>query len=142
LTWKNQQFQWIATVDKAFKELQSRFTRVLVLMHPKFEKPFIVEIDASNYATRAILSQHCNNGYLSLGAYRSFKMQPIEQNYDIYDKELLSRVLTFQEWRVYLEDSLHHIHVIDLRPQKSKKFHDNHTPQSTTRTVVRETIDI
>lgn len=39
-------------------------------------------------------------------------MTPAEQNYDIYDKELLSVVLAFQDWRVYLEGSPHTINVI------------------------------
>jgi hypothetical protein len=39
-------------------------------------------------------------------------MTPAEQNYDIYDKELLSVVLAFQDWRVYLEGSPHQIRVI------------------------------
>ena len=30
-------------------------------------------------------------------------MNPAEKNYNIYDKELLSIVLAFQNWRVYLE---------------------------------------
>jgi hypothetical protein len=39
-------------------------------------------------------------------------MNPAEKNYDIYDKELLSIVLAFQDWRVYLEGSLHQVRVI------------------------------
>lgn len=35
-----------------------------------------------------------------------------EENYDIYDKELLSIVLAFQDWRIYLEGSSHQIRVI------------------------------
>lgn len=39
-------------------------------------------------------------------------MSPVEQNYDIYDKELLSIILAFQDWRVYLEGSPHQVKVI------------------------------
>jgi len=39
-------------------------------------------------------------------------MSQAEQNYDIYDKELLTVVLTFQDWCVYLEGSLHQVQVI------------------------------
>jgi len=39
-------------------------------------------------------------------------MFSIEKNYDIYNKELLSVVLAFQDWPVYLEGSLHQIRVI------------------------------
>jgi len=34
-------------------------------------------------------------------------MSLAEQNYDIYDKELLSIILAFKDWQVYLEGSLH-----------------------------------
>ena len=35
-----------------------------------------------------------------------------EENYNIYDKELLNIVLAFQDWRVYLEGLPHQIRVI------------------------------
>lgn len=63
-------------------------------------------------ATGGILSQCGEDGHLHPCAYRSSKMSPAEQNYDIYDKELLSIVLAFQDWRVYLEGSQHQIRVI------------------------------
>lgn len=77
-----------------------------------FDRPFIVEIDASDFATGAILSQQGDDGFLHPCAYRSSKMSPAEQNYDIYDKELLSVVQAFQDWRVYLEGSPHEVSVI------------------------------
>ena len=63
-------------------------------------------------AKGAILSQYGADGQLHPCSYRSSKMTPTEQNYDIYDKELLSVVLAFQSWRVYLEGSPHLIKVI------------------------------
>jgi len=36
-------------------------------------------------------------------AFHSRKLSPAEQNYDIYDKELLAIVVAFMEWRHYLE---------------------------------------
>ena len=39
-------------------------------------------------------------------------MQLAKQNYDIYNKELLSIILAFQEWQVYLEGFLYEIQVI------------------------------
>jgi hypothetical protein len=71
-----------------------------------------VETDASNMATGGILSQYGEDGYLHPYAFRSSKMSLMEQNHDIYNKELLSVVLAFHDWRVYLEGSPHEIHVI------------------------------
>lgn len=112
LTRKNQPFQWNQLTQEAFEEIRSRFLKAPLLIYPNFEKPFIVETDASDTATGAILSQHGEDGHLHPCAYRSSKMSPAEQNYDIYDKELLSIVLAFQDWRVYLEGSPHQVRVI------------------------------
>ena len=99
-------------MDMAFKELQSRFLQAPLLLHPNFERPFVVETDASDIAMGRVLSQQGEDGYLHPCAYWSSKMSPAKHNYDIYDKELLSIVLAFQDWRVYLEDSLHWVQVI------------------------------
>ena len=112
LTRKNQHFIWIAHADLAFKNLKSKFIQAPVLIHSNFEQPFIVETNASNRAIVAILSQYGNDGYLHLCAFCSSKMSSVEQNYDIYDKKLLIVVLTFQDWRVYLEGSPYHIEII------------------------------
>jgi transposase InsO family protein len=112
LTRKNQIFLWTPQADSAFQELRSKFIQAPILLHPNFERPFIVETDASDMATGAILTQRGEDGQLHPCAYRSSKMSPTEQNYDIYDKELLSIVLAFQDWRVYLEGSPHIIKVI------------------------------
>lgn len=103
LTRKGQWFEWTSSTDEAFKELRSRFSKAPVLLHPDFQLPFVVERDASDTATRAILSQRGEDGHLHPCAYRSSKMQLAKRNYDIYDKELLNIVLAFHECRVYLE---------------------------------------
>ena len=80
---KNQHFIWTAQADLAFKDLRSKFTQAPVLVHPNFERPFVVETDASDMATTAILSQYGEDGHLHPSAYQSSKMSPVEQNYDI-----------------------------------------------------------
>lgn len=100
LTRKGQRFYWSPEAEAAFEDLRSQFLRVPILTHPKFDQPIIIETDASDAATGGILSQQADDGYLHPCAYRSSKMSPAEQQYDIYDKELLSIVLAFQDWRV------------------------------------------
>lgn len=112
LTQKGQRFQWTPAADATFTDLRSRFLKAPVLIHPNFEKPFVVETDASNTATGGILSQTGGDGHLHPSAFRSSKMNPAEKNYDVHDKELLSIVLAFQDWRVYLEGSPHQVRVI------------------------------
>ena len=96
LTSKDQRFEWTQEVHHALGEIRSRLLQAPLLIHPIFEKAFIVETDASDTATGGILSQQGEDGHLHLYAYRSSKMSPAERNYDIYDKELLAIVLAFQ----------------------------------------------
>jgi len=41
-------------------------------------------------------------------------MQPVELNYEIYDKELLAIFKAFQQWDNYLEGSAHIILVLSV----------------------------
>jgi hypothetical protein len=62
-----------------------------------------MEMDMSNYAIRAYISQLDEKEKLCLVAFFSHKMSLVELNYNIYDKELLAIMKVFKEWRVYLE---------------------------------------
>ena len=55
-------------------------------------KPFILETDASKVASGAVLQQYDNNGDLHPCGYLSKAFTPIEQWYQIYDRELLAIV--------------------------------------------------
>jgi hypothetical protein len=43
--------------------------------------------------------------------FYSKKIFPAEMNYDIHNKELLTVITAFQEWRVYLEEAKYQIKV-------------------------------
>ena len=59
----------------------------------------MVETDASDYVSTGVLSQPDDNGVLRPVAFFSKKHSPAECNYEIYDKELLPIVRSFEEWR-------------------------------------------
>lgn len=48
---------WSPESRLAFDELRTRFTIAPILRHPDPERPFIVEVDASNTGVGAVLSQ-------------------------------------------------------------------------------------
>jgi len=48
----------------AFKQLRIRFSQASVFLHPNFQQPFIIEADASDTATRGILSQRGEDGHI------------------------------------------------------------------------------
>ena len=64
----------------------------LVLVAPDLDKEFRVETDASNYATRGVLSVKSSDGMQRPVAFISKSLSNIERNYEIHDKEILALV--------------------------------------------------
>jgi len=60
-----------------------------------------VETDTSGHTIGEVLSQEQNGKWKPI-AFLSRTMQPAEQNYEIYDKELLAIVEALTKWRQYL----------------------------------------
>ena len=58
---KDKEFKWTSTQQQAFDTLKKRFMEEPVLMMPDHSKPFQIEVDASKYATDAILTQMDSN---------------------------------------------------------------------------------
>nr|XP_033494296.1 uncharacterized protein LOC117264451 [Epinephelus lanceolatus] len=69
---------------------------------------FVVEIDASDTGVGAVLSQRSpEDQKIHPCAYFSRRLTPAETNYDVGNRELLAVVLALQEWRHWLEGSIH-----------------------------------
>ena len=63
-----------------------------VLMQPDHDHPFTLKVDALQYALGAVLSQQNDAGRLQLVGYFSKMLIPAEQNYNVYNRELLALV--------------------------------------------------
>lgn len=85
------------------------------LNHPRFDLPFVLETDASNFALGAVLSQSFSGeeGDLSPVGFFSRKMIPAERNYDVHDRELLAIVCALDHWCHYLLGS--HRNLVQFR---------------------------
>jgi len=59
---KDQKWDWTERQGKAFRELKEQFTKKLVLAAPDLDKKMRMEVDASNYAIRGMLSMECEDG--------------------------------------------------------------------------------
>jgi hypothetical protein len=81
LTCKDKPFSWNPTAQAAFDTLKMAFTSAPVLIHPDPAKPFIVEMDASDFALGAILSQFGIDGLLHPVVFYSRKLTSAEINY-------------------------------------------------------------
>ena len=84
-----------------FEELKEKITSQLVLFLLRREGKFRVETDASEHAIGGVLFQE-QDGKWKLIAFLSRTMQLAEQNYEIYNKELLAIVEALTKWRQYL----------------------------------------
>ena len=104
---KDERFEWTPEWQDAFDTLKQCFTESPVLLMPNSLKPFVLETDASLFASRAVLRQQDNNGDWHPCAYLSKSFNDTECNYNIWDRELLAVVRALTEWWDYLQGSLH-----------------------------------
>jgi hypothetical protein len=109
---KDTPFVWSDECQKAFEFLKNAFTSEPVLKHFDWDKPAILETDASDYVCAGVLSQDDDKATLHPVAFYSKKMTPAECNYEIYDKELLAIVRCLEEWSSELEMSQEKIRIL------------------------------
>ena len=107
LTRKTQPWEWTESQALAFQELKSKFATGPILQMPDPAKPFLLETDASKFAVGALLKQPDSTGLLRPCGYLSHALTPTEQNYQVYDRELLAIVTALKAWRHILHGSPH-----------------------------------
>ena len=103
LTWKTQRWAWGPPEQEAFESLKRAIMTTPVLTFPLDSTPFCLECDASNFAMGVVLSQLQANGEFHPMAFMSKGFSDTEQNYKIYDKEMLAIVRALEEWHHFLE---------------------------------------
>jgi len=59
---KEQKWKWKKEQEKVFRKLKAVFTTEPVLAIPDIDREMRVEADASDYATRGVLSTKCKDG--------------------------------------------------------------------------------
>jgi hypothetical protein len=109
---KDVPFVWTPECQQAFETIKDSFVSEPVLKHFDWDKPAVLETDASDYVCAGVLSQLDDDGVLHPIAFYSKKMTPAECNYEIYDKELLAVVRCLEEWSPELEMSQHEVRVL------------------------------
>jgi len=102
LTKKNTPFQFGKEQLMAFAEMKQLFISAPVLVNPDPQHPFAIATDASLVATGAVLLQKDLNGDYHPCFYYSQSLNPAEQNYQIYDRELLAVVKAIKQWQPFL----------------------------------------
>ena len=112
LTQKNLQWEWTSECQSAFEKLKNKFLTAPVLKMADPNSPFVIESDASMFATGAVLRQKDLKGDWHPCGFISHSLTPEQRNYQIYDRELLAVILALQEWRHYLHGSPHPITIL------------------------------
>ena len=98
LTKKDQEYVWEEPQEQAFQELKNRLTSSPVLRLPDLSKPFTIQTDASKLGTGAVLLQQDAAGVSHPCAYLSQALVGAEQNYQVYDLELLAVIRALKAW--------------------------------------------
>jgi len=112
LTRSDKAWNWDAKEQEAFEHLKTAVTTALVLVSPQDLKPFCIEADSSDFASGAILSQQLpREEKWYLVAFYSKSLSPVEQNYEIHDKEMLTIIHALEEWRHFLEGAQHPVEI-------------------------------
>ena len=94
--------EWQISQQETFKQLINAFISALVLHHYNWQCKLHMKTDVSRIVYADILSQQWKNKW-HLIAYFSRKFSSSELNYSVYDKKLMTIVMSFKQWRHYLE---------------------------------------
>jgi cleavage and polyadenylation specificity factor subunit 1 len=93
---------WTPELHKAFEECKASLSRATLLAHPEPSAQLAVVTDASTTTMGAVLQQRINNAWQPL-AFFSKKMNPTQQKYSAYDRELLAVYEAVKHFRHMLE---------------------------------------
>ena len=94
-------FRWDENCQRAFDILKEKLTSAPILAYPDYTLPFILDTDASQVGTGAVLSQKQKEGE-KVVAYYSKMFSPEEMNYCVTRKELLAIVKAVNHFRPQL----------------------------------------
>jgi hypothetical protein len=107
---KGAEFLWTDKCRKALQRLKDIVTSEPVLVPPRQNKQFILEVDASQYTTGAILYQadpklkdQKGNPLLRPCGYHAQTFSAAEQRYPIYDREFLAIMRGLIHWDYLLQ---------------------------------------
>ncbi|KAJ8391351.1 hypothetical protein AAFF_G00089810 [Aldrovandia affinis] len=101
LTDRGQPYVWDDPCVQAFNTLRTALITAPVLAYPDTNRPFILDMDASNVGVGAILSQPSDSGEQVI-AYYSCALNKTEWNYCVTRRELLAVIAALRHFRPYL----------------------------------------
>jgi hypothetical protein len=108
LTWNNSDWHWEEAERSTFEAICMCVVSAPILMFLDDSRPFWVEVDSSDFATRVVLSQQSlSDNMWHPVAYYSKSLNAMECNYEINDKEMLVIIRALEDWCHFLEGAHH-----------------------------------
>jgi ribonuclease HI len=101
-------WKWEGKQEIAFQKLKSVMLSAPVLRNPDPTKPFVLETDASEFASGAVLLQESKEEMHPCRFYSKSHL-PAERNYENHDREMLAIIKALKHWRQHLEGAAHPI---------------------------------
>lgn len=102
LTKKNKKFIWDEETERSFLDIKQCLVSAPILTCPDFDKPFILQTDASQRALGAVLVQEFEDGEKVI-AYASRTLNHCESKYCATELECLAVIWAVKKFRCYLE---------------------------------------
>src|SRR5436305_3951054 len=94
--------KWGKEQEESYKLMKKVLTETPVLIHPNFEKDFILSTDASGYALGAVLEQEGDDKKIHPVEYASKTLTKAEQKYSITELECYAIVWGIEKFHHYL----------------------------------------
>src|ERR1700749_790255 len=98
-------FNWTKECTDSLTTLLDIIESDPVLNRPNYDKPFEIEVDASQYAAGSMIFQHDDKQCPLVVGFHSKTFSPAERGYDIHDRELLGYIWALKRWRHILLSS-------------------------------------
>ena len=96
---KSTKFQWTDGAETSFAKLKTALSTMTTLAKPRFDRPWMVAVDASATCIGAVLQQGDEFGQLHPIQFLSRKLSKPEKNYSTMERELLALVCTLKKFR-------------------------------------------
>jgi len=102
---REMKWSWGKRQQRAFEELNERFTTEPVLVILDLDKEMRVEADALDFVIGGVLLIKCEDEKWRLVIYISKLLSEAERNYKIHNKEILAIIQCLEAWRYFLEEA-------------------------------------
>lgn len=98
---KNVKFERTEECEAAFTALKERLVSAPILTCPDFDRPFVLQTDASDYGLGAVLSQITDEGERMI-CYLSRSLTKSERSLSVTQKECLAVIYAIEKLKPYL----------------------------------------